>query len=277
MTLPEGFSHAEHLQDTLRRTFKREVRDWFREVDLDDVDITTARGSLATACDHQDEDSLLMTLGRVLLFETLRGRFAERLVGSSGDVGHTSYRTDVRRRTRPKIKLYFLEDQGDVEPGYAPVDGQITFRLMDYTPGTLTPAIAQTIAQRIKSNFATGNGFVWRKGRNMYSYSDWAKGYQLQLLCRSDSDARQVVDAVLDIQNHTPDWTYFNEKVNADPAGAYPTIPDIDRAYGEQRRQPRRRPVANVRFQYASLEVLGVPNPVILVDRTGVLPNPLIS
>ncbi|MFG6105225.1 hypothetical protein U2F10_23410 [Leptothoe sp. EHU-05/26/07-4] len=86
-----------------------------------------------------------------------------------------------------------------------------------------------------------------------------------------------MTEAVLDIQNDTPEWSYFNEKVNAEPAAAFPTIPDIDQAYGKSRRQPRRRPVADVRFQYASLEVLGVPNPIILVDRTGILPAPLVS
>ncbi|MEM6353588.1 MAG: hypothetical protein AAF766_22790 [Cyanobacteria bacterium P01_D01_bin.14] len=278
MPLPDNFSPVEHLQDTIRRTFRREVREWFRDVDLDgDLDITTSRNSLAVACEHRDDDSFNMTLGRIMLFETLRGRFADRLVGVSEGAGVTTYRTDVRRRTRPKIRLYFLEDANDVEPGYAPVDGQISFRIMNHTPETITPAIAQTYAQRIRANFETGGGFVWKKGRNMYSYSDWDKGYQLQLLSRSEAEARRIVDAVLGVQNHTPEWSYFNEKINAEPASAFPTIPEIDRAYGEQRRQPRRRPVADVRFQYASLEVLGVANPVILVDRTGVLPTALVS
>lgn len=278
MPLPDNFSPVEHLQDTIRRTFRLEVREWFRDIDLDgDLDITTPRSSLALACEHRDDDSFNMTMGRIMLFETLRGRFADRLVGTSEGTGTTTYRTDIRRRTRPKIRLYFLEDASDVEPGYAPVDGQISFRLMDHTPETITPAIAQTYAQRIKSNFETGGGFVWKKGRNMYSYSDWDKGYQLQLLCRNDAEARRIVDAVLDVQTDTPEWAYFNEKVNAEPASAFPTVPEIDRAYGEQRRQPRRRPVADVRFQYASLEVLGVANPIILVDRTGVLPMSLVS
>ncbi|MBE9065132.1 hypothetical protein IQ260_00500 [Leptolyngbya cf. ectocarpi LEGE 11479] len=278
MPLPDNFSPVEHLQDTIRRTFSREVREWFRDIDLDgDLDIATPRSSLALACEHRDDDSFNMTIGRILLFETLRGRFADRLVNASSGAGSTTYRTDVRRRTRPKISLYFIEDANDVETGYAPVDGTISFRLMDHTPSSITPVIAQTYAQRIKSNFDIGGGFVWKKGKNMYSYSDWPNGYQLQLLCRTDTEARRIVDAVLDVQSHVPDWSYFNEKINAEPASAFPIIPDIDRAYGEQRRQPRRRPVADVRFQYATLEVLGVANPVVLVDRSGVLPTALVS
>ena len=278
MPLPDNFSPVEHLQDTIRRTFRTEVREWFRDIDLDgDLDINTPRNSLALACEHRDDDSFNMTIGRMLLFETLLGRFADRLLGGSDDVGTTRYRTDVRRRTRPKINLYFLEDTNDVEPGYAPIYGRIGFRLMNHTPSTINPSVAQTYAQRIRSTFLTGGGFVWKKGKNMYTYSDWDKGYQLQLLCRTEAEGRRVTEAVLDIQNDTPEWAYFNEKVNSEPAEAFPTIPDIDLVYGQSRRQPRRRPVADVRFQYASLEVLGVPNPIILVDRTGVLPTPLVS
>ena len=90
MPLPDNFSPAEHLQDTIRRTFQREVREWFRDIDLDgDLDITTPRSSLALACEHRDDDSFNMTIGRVLLFETLRGRFADRLTGGTDDIGVT--------------------------------------------------------------------------------------------------------------------------------------------------------------------------------------------
>ena len=44
------------------------------------------------------------------------------------------------------------------------------------------------------------------------------------------------------------------------------------RAYGEIRRQPRRRPIADVRFQLARMDVVGVPAPIILVDRSGTYP-----
>lgn len=277
MPLPDGFSHAEHLQDTLRRTFKREVREWFREVDLDDLDINTPRSSLATACEHQDEDSLLMTVARVMLFETVRGRFVDVLAGGLSDgVGETRRRHAVLRRDHPQIVLYFLEDLGDVEPGYEPVQGRISFRLMDHTASTITPAIAQTYAQRIKSKFVTGGGFIWKKGREMASYADWSKGYQFQLLVKTETEARRIIEACLDVQNDTPDWELFNYSTNAEPATAFPTIPQTSRIYGETKREPRRRPVADVRFQYAHLLVPGRSSPVTLVDRTGLLSGALV-
>lgn len=271
MTQPP--SPAEHLQSTLRRYYNREVREWFDDVDLDDLDINVPRQSMAQACRHLDDDSFMLTISRQLFFETIRNRYA---IAARG-IGETTFKQSVRRKTRPKITLYFLEDLSDVADGYAPIDGQISIRLMDYDQSTITEPIARNYATKIKSAFAAGSGFVWKKGKLMCTYTDWEKGYQLQLLCRNDSEGRRVVEQVLDIQNDTPEWSYFNLKENAEPAEAFPTIPGTDRAYGEIRRQPRRRPIADVRFQTAFLEVIGVPAPVILVDRSGTYPTPLVS
>lgn len=111
----------------------------------------------------------------------------------------------------------------------------------------------------------------------MCTYTDWEKGYQLQLLSRSEAEGRRVVEQVLDIQQDSPDWSYFNTKENAEPSQAFPTVPGRERVYGELRRQPRRRPIAEVRFQMALLHVIGVPAPVVLTDRSGTYPNPLVS
>lgn len=266
-------SPVEHLQSTLRKYYNREVREWFDDVDLDDLDINIARQSMALACRHQDEDSFIITISRQLFFESVRNRYA---IAQQG-VGETTFNQKVRRKTHPKLTLYFLEDLSDVANGYKPVDGEISVRLMDYDPSTITENIARTHATRIRSAFAAGAGFVWKKGKLMCSYADWDKGYQLQLLCRTEAEGRRVVEQVLDIQNDSPDWSRLNITENGEPSQAYPTIPDLDRAYGENRRQPRRRPIADVRFQTAFLHVIGVPAPIILVDRSGRYPKVLVS
>lgn len=271
--MPQPPSPAEHLQSTLRRYYNREVRDWFNDVDLDDLDINVPRQSMAQACRHADEDSFLVTISRQLFFESIRNRYQ---VAQRG-VGETTFKQTVRRRTRPKITLYFMEDLADVAEGYAPVDGQISIRLMDYTQSSITEAIARTFATRIRSAFLNNGGFVWKKGKLMCTYTDWEKGYQLQLLSRSEAEGRRVVEQVLDIQQDSPDWSYFNTKENAEPSQAFPTVPGRERVYGELRRQPRRRPIAEVRFQMALLHVIGVPAPVVLTDRSGTYPNPLVS
>jgi hypothetical protein len=171
--------------------------------------------------------------------------------------------------------LYFLEPQDDVADGYAPVDGRISVRVMAHTSSTINEAIATTYANKIRARFAVGGGFTWRKGKAMFSYNDWDKGYALQLLVRNEAEGRRITEEVLDIQNDAPDWACAAYKESLEPAEAYPTVPGLESVYGRSRRLPRRRPIADVVFQYASLYVHGLENPITLVDRTGLLLNPL--
>lgn len=274
MPLPPEFNHQEHLQSVIRKWANREVIDYFSDLGLDetDDDISSSRGSLRTACRHLDTDSLIMTQLRWMLFERIRrSRFDQPYYGVPiGDFHQT-------RRFKPQITLYFQEDIQDVEPGYSPVSGELSFRLMDHTRETINPEIATTYAQRIESNFGQGGGYLWRKGRVMCSYTDRERGYKLQILARDDSYARDLINKVLDVQNHTPDWSRFNVSENQNAAAAYPPVPPNDRIYGEQRRTPRKRPVADVRFQASYLNIHGLTNPVVLFDRTGLHPTALAS
>ena len=262
---------TEQVQSTIRRFLNEEVREWFKDLDFDTINTSSARGALLRACKHDDSDSFLLTLGRAMLFDSLiRQRFAGFFGNTTGagDVGTTTMRTGVLRKTKPQVVLYFIEDLADVSPEYAPVDGRISFRLMDHTSDSITPTDVNNYRQRIESRFSNNGGFVWKKGKLMCSYSDWSKGYQLQLLCKTETEGKRVVEQVLDIQNHTPDWSFFNAEENNQPAEAYPTVPERVRIYGLTRRLPRRRPIADVRFQFSRLHINGVPNPIILADRT---------
>jgi len=272
MPLPPEFRHVEHLQSVILRWINREVRDYFIDLGGDewDPDITTPRGSLRTACTHLDSDSIIMTQLRWQLFERIRlQRFQVPYYG----IPVTSFHE--QRKFRPQIQLYFQEDLEDTIDDYAPVTGSISFRLMDHTESTLNPTVSQTLANRIENRFSDGGGYVWRKGKEMHSYTDWGRGYQLQLLTRTENDARQLIDRVLHIQSDTPDWSKLNSNQNAEPATAYPTIPETDIIYGKSRRRPRKRPIADVRFQYAVMNIHGLVNPVPLVDRSGIWPSAL--
>ena len=111
----------------------------------------------------------------------------------------------------------------------------------------------------------------------MCSYTTGKKAINYSYSAEMKLKVGGLVEQVLDIQNDSPDWANFNTTENAEPSQAFPTIPSRDRTYGETRRQPRRRPIAEVRFQTALIHVIGIPEPVILVDRSGIYPNPLAS
>lgn len=276
MTLPLDFNDFEHLQSTIIKLHNREVREAFSDLGGDEwlPNINTARASLRQACTIYDSDSaLIMLLKQNLYFLTLRKAqdYQPTILGMpKGSL-------DPVRKYRPQIFLYFKEDTGDVEPGYPPVDGRISFRLMDKDSETITKTDLTTLANKIKTEFGVSNGYTWKKGKEYYNYTDKDKGYQLQILAFNKSEVKQLINKVLDIQGHTYQDKKLTNSGNEDPTGAYPTIPPTINILGESRREPRRRPVATVRFQYALANIWGKPDPIPLYDRTFKYLNALVT
>ncbi|MGB3135401.1 MAG: hypothetical protein WBG38_14435 [Nodosilinea sp.] len=274
--MPQPPQPTENLQDILKKWFNREVREYFSDLNVDDnwdPDLTAPRASLARACQHKDADTMLETMLKAWFFEHIKSQTYR--VPYYG-IPVSSFQE--ARKFQPQIKLYFREDLEDVEPGYTPVAGEITFRLMNHTSETITPSVAATFANRVKLVLgAGGSGHIWRKGKDMASYSDWGKGYQLQLLVRSETEGRELIGKVLDIQNDSPTWSKMNYSVNEQPMAAYPTIPERDYIYGETRRLPRKRPIASCRFQYALLNVHGIASPIVLYDRSYTYSTALVT
>jgi hypothetical protein len=272
--LTPEFNEVEHLQSSIRKWLNREIKDYFRDLNIDDdwsPDLTQGRHSLAAACLHKDADSLQTTSLRAWFFEQVRSQ-AYRVPYYGIPV--SSFQES--RKFQPQVKLYFREDLEDVDPDFGPVEGEISFRIMG--DPNITKAQAQAMANRVKLAFGNGgSGYIWRKGKDMATYTDWAKGYQLQLLTRSRTEAREVISKVLECQNDTPNWKRMNYSENAEPSEAFPTIPEQEMIYGELRRTARVRPVADVRFQYALLHIHGIKAPVVLLDRSFTYSTALVT
>lgn len=276
MALPEGFSPPEFLQDTVMKVQNKIVREEFSDLGGDDwePDIGAGRGALRYACTHQDTDSVDMTLTRLWLFYGVL-RKAKDFHPEIFGIPSTAFK--AQRKLKPQIVLQFREDWQDIDPGYPAVTGEIGFRLMNQEDETLSMAEAFAYGQRVKANFGTGGGFVWRKGKVMCSYTDWNRGYQLQLLCRDKAEGRRVIEQVLDIQQHTPDWKRMNVTGNEEPAERYPTIPPNKIIMGKSERAQRERPIADVRFRSAALYLHASSRTVVLYDPDGRSPKALID
>ncbi len=98
MALPDNFSPVEHFQDSIGRIYNKEVKDWFSDLDPDELGIDTPRSSLRTACWHQENDSVMVTVGRMLLFDMV---VARKVQGSGSDIYQVSRHLPVatiRRR-----------------------------------------------------------------------------------------------------------------------------------------------------------------------------------
>lgn len=278
MALPDNFSPFEHLQDTLRRIHNRRVREFFRDLADPNSDwepeIDSPRGALRTACTMEDSDTGDMMNARMIVFQIV---LEEARAMQTPVYGIPVTTFQEIRRFKPQVHLYFLEDYQDVEAGYSPVSGEISFRLMNETEQSLTEADLRTLGNKINTLFGSGSRFVWRKGKVMCSYTDRKKGYQLQLLCRNKEEGRRVIEQVLDIQSDSPNWKYMNVSENESVTERFPTIPATETILGRPRRMPRARPIADVRFQYALLHIYGLPNPIILVDHSGIFRDPIVA
>jgi hypothetical protein len=241
---------------------------------VSDDDIATPRSSIKHACIIKDNDTAVMTQLRMWLFEVSVGH-AQNFHPPLYSIPSMAFQDHAK--IKPQITLYFVEDYDDVSTGYTRVTGEIAVRLMDETETSLTNAKLIQYANKIKTLFATGTGFIWKKGKLMFSYTDTAKGYRLKVLATTETEAKRLIEQILDIQSHTPDWDNLNKSEPANIASKYPTLPPKKTILGKSRKMPRRRPVASVRFQCALLHLDGLPNPIPLVDRTFKYRDPIAS
>lgn len=275
MPLPQNFSPAEHLQDVVRRVFNPEVKEYFKDVGPADWDesLVSDRAHLRVACTHRDDDTIAMTQMRLQVFDQIRfGNWLQMFYPRE----QTPDVWDTEVVDNPKVKLYFAQDSSAVPEGRSVIQAEYSFRLMDQTPSTIRETDALTLARQIRSEFAaTHPTYTWTKGKVIVSYKDPSRGYRLRIYGSTEVEAEQLIRKILAIRNHpfeedklTPHIPRRNSVNN--PSGT-------ELVYGKQRKKPRWRPTANVRFRWASLEIQGLPRDIMLVDTTGYFQDALVK
>lgn len=275
MPLPNNFTPVQHLKDTLIKTYNKLVKETFKDLDDElDPDITNPRASLRTACLVDSNDSQITINNRMMLYYfTLRN--AQDLQAPIYGIPVASYNESFKYK--PTITLYFKEDQEDVDPDYQPLRSQISFRLMDETETTVSKVELTALATKIKQEFGLSNGYKFKRGKTLCSYFDKEKGYQLRLFVFSETEGKEVINKILDIQSHSAEWENLTITTNDQESSAYPTIPPQKNILGKLERMPRKRPVGYVRFTHATCQLWGKTKPVTLYCRTGLLRDGLVD
>jgi hypothetical protein len=276
MPLPDNFSETEHLQDTILRVQNKIVRAEFSDVGDDNWvrDIGTPRASLRVACTHQESDSTAMTQMRNDLFYLILRKAKD---FHPNIYGIPSQDFQEIMKFLPQVQLYFEEKYQDVDLGFTQLRAQVSYRLIGETSSTITIAEATTIANKIKTLFnAGGVPFFFKKGRELYTYTDQSKGYAFQVYAFDKPNAQKVIEQVLDIKGHTPDWELLNLHESAEPANAYPTIPETKTILGKLTKQPRKRPAGTVHFIYAVMHLYGRSEPLVLYDPEKIYTDALV-
>lgn len=276
MTLPDKFSHSKHLINTVVEVHNKNVKEEFRDVGDDDwsPNTNTSRASLRVAATIRPNDSMVMVAVRLFFYYFVL-RKARDLFEPVYGMPIADY--SVKRNNRPMITLYFAEDLDDVPKDKTKLTSELSFRLMDETSKSLTDAKLRTLALEIKNLFGKNDGYRYKKGKDMATYTDWENGYGLQLLITNKTDAKELVQKILAIQDLTPDWTRFNYKENESPSETYPNNPGSITILGERYTKRQYRRVGFVRFKYALIDIPQLPKPICLFDRTLTFWNPIVA
>lgn len=167
---------------------------------------------------------------------------------------------------RPRVTLHFQQDKVGNTKASDLETGDISFRLMDESSESISQAKINLLTSKIEQAFTTGNDFVWRKGKQHATYYDLEKGYQLQILCLSKAEAKDLVKAVLSIQNDIYLPKNLKMHLDEDESANYPSNPGTIKILGETVKKPEIRPTVNVRFTHATIKIWALRKPVILVD-----------
>lgn len=268
MALPDGFNKVEHLQAMVRRYINKEVREHFKDLgdDFWEPEATTTRGAMRTALTHDDNDPINVTLLRMFLYYFTYGQ-AQAMQTPIYGVPVTHF--DSYTSYRPQIQLYFVQDIKDVDENENMAQGELSFRIMDRASNTITNTDIDKYAKKIAANFTKPNKFIWKKGKHRLTYTDMANGYQLKINVVSEIEGKKIVEQILEIQDHSPDWKYAKYIETLEPTEKYPEVPGNQTILGKVRRKPKRRPREDVKFRRASLLIQGLPSPITLVDTTG--------
>lgn len=197
----------------------------------------------------------------------------ENIESGGGYAEDTAYRN---RRYHPHIRLHFLEDTTFNQVGNNPstyqgkrrLTGLVSFRIMNETSETISKGELTRIGTAIKNSFGANGGYTWEKGKELYTYADWDKGYQLQILAKNSSQPRDIISKILAIQSHTPDWVFLSKSGSESEIERYPDLPQTKIILGEQVTLKKVRPLVQVRFRYADAKVHLLTEPVVLYDLT---------
>jgi hypothetical protein len=276
MPEPDNFTPTEQFQDINKKIANKIVREYFKDVLANDadLDLTTSRQALLKGCLHKEDDSLMLTIARNQLFNQYTTFARDQLPIVAGTLLDE---IDANTIYKPKITLFFQEDADDVEADYRPVRMETSWRLEDETSKTITKAKLTAIANKIKANFGSGNGYVFKKGRKYVTYRKPSEGYRLYLAARDLASGKDLIREIVNINGHTLDTNILKVTEVDNESDAFPYNPGTQTVLGKRKSKPRSRPITNVRFRYAYATIAGWGAPIPLYSRNYYSPDALVQ
>lgn len=161
------------------------------------------------------------------------------------------------------VKLVFT---GKTNSGkYKEVENSL--RLIKRDAATFDDARTAELARLVRTKF---NQMILELGKNSYSYVNPKQGVRLQQMYLKDvSQARPLVEQILDLNGESPKWELLNLHVSTMAESAYPETPDRCIVAGTSIKTPQRRPLGRVSFAHALIKFPGIPTFKTLCKKTG--------
>jgi hypothetical protein len=248
MPLPSNFSPTEHLQDLIKRTVNKEVKEWFYDVTEDDL--STNRASLRVGCLHEEADTMNMTIGRLMLFYNIVGAFPHQRGFMAPD------REVFRLSGNPQVILLFVETAQSFNARKAPrrAEMRCSFRIMsEQFDSASDEAKIEAIERKLRQEFPPQ--YSHKTGQTSYTYVDRQEGYQLRVPGYSESEVKILIRKLLDCNiksGITYDEARFTRASTKNPV----KIP-AKRVLGKTLKKEEPRPTASVKLRQADLFIPG--------------------
>jgi hypothetical protein len=251
MTISDEWSFTRSF---LRKTYNREVNEWFRDHAEELGGNSTARGSAKRAALILPTDSQSRVMLKMMTFRYVIQQV--HLRPAIFGLPITTFQESVKYL--PQIIIHYRE-RADIARANSryPLRAKYSVR---YRGDVSSKADLTTLGNRIKLLFDTPTHH-FTKGRYKYSYRDTEKGYSLVVSSATEANAKDTIGKLLDLNNDVPNWGNLTKSEYAE---TQPLIGDLVLVGGEQHRTPIHRPSGEVYFTTAELSVWGMPKNQIL-------------
>ncbi|MBC1197865.1 hypothetical protein H0901_22085 [Microcystis aeruginosa BLCCF158] len=256
-------SEWQFVKSFLRKTYNREVNEFFRDIDPNQIpENTNGRNSAKRSCLIMPNDSQNMCLIKKInfYFNFHKAHLKLDVYGVPID----SFQEEVT--FRPIIQLFFRQDNAAVPDDLQPLRAQISLRLMGETSQSITKSKLIQIGNKIKTELATGRGFVWSKGKLKRVCKDSENGLNLNILCINEREGTEIIKKIYEVLSLSYDE---NNCTTVNPERNSVNIPGNQTILRKTVKKKRWRPTGNVRFTHAVALIHGLSTSVVLVDRTG--------
>lgn len=241
--------------------FNAEVYRHFKDILDDDTTTTATRKTLRDSILINSKDSRTTAMFKIQYFREQ----VQQVHLKPTIIGQPKTTFDESVTYKCQVQLNFIQSPQAAPKGYKPIDAQISFRL-DETHLTITETKYKALANKIRQEFAPSTIYHFDKGKHICYYRDAERGYDLRVRAASETVGKQVIQKVLDLQNHSFEAKYFNI---SSPERNSDNNPGNQTILGDSTKKPRWRPGGTVYFAYADLLVHGLDEPITLVAVRG--------